>query len=599
VATGKKSKRKSAPLLSQGSIKLDKSDLPSGDKASKHNKGLPALPPAARSSRVVDAETQQRAQGDTADQPTKSGEQWHNPPPTASGLLAREATADGGRNNVPEISSPPAPEGHGGTSAPSSLPLSFRIPLPTAGESLMDSIQGAQSDPTPNADKVSIDSTSTVTKQRHSVSSSGYPSTTPSSQPPSSPPKTVVQPADKRKSWNVRSLVASRKSKVEGNERGTPKSSNTVVQKSRPASASPSASAGASARRASSNGVISPHAEVARAAVASVSTKAERRKSTIAEKVIASRSTPNLLATNSAPLPPLGTPSDQMGSSSTQQFARDLESVKKDNMWKRFSLRRTLTDEQDISKADKAAIKNLPTTEDLRLKQLAMRQRAISDAKKPKEEKAGVPVPKEATQPKDDLLEAQLQELQEQQIRERKHKQELVQQKRQQMDEEKRQREIAEAKRQHQIIEERRRQQLAEGVRLQELRLNELQVRRKAEMEKQAAEREANEKADRELAEEQERQKLAKEKELQELHAQLQALQEEERQNKSQPQAARPKMHSRGPSAASMKPWAPPPRVSSSRTSISRTPFTPPQASRKPSLVGQIELNTERASSPR
>jgi hypothetical protein len=438
------SKRKSAPLLSQASIKAQPSPpIPlltatGGKSESNHSSVSQILPsPQPKSSpnektakpalqREISSSERPKSKGQqngtsTAAQPNQ---ERHGPkslspyiPQHAAEQLVRNATPNNMKRENVHVLSLPVLDLFSGTKRTNSVeasplpsPLPFLLPLSPLGASFSDSIQ---TQPRVATEKTSIDSDCSIPKHSDSVSSAGYPSTTPSSVPPSSPPatSTSTRRLDKRKSWNPRSIVAARKAKQESNERRMDRNNFQDT----------------AAMAKVGKQVVGPHDVVALAG-ANARLKLERRKTTAFESFTASQSTPNLLSTgvlaDDVPIPMLVLPGEQRRSDWAQTDEDDSE--QKAGLWKRLR-RRTLNGNQQPEPEEMKPdpISKMPSTEQLRWKQLAMRERAISDAKRPKENKLAVTLP-QANPKKTDPLEVNLQQSQDLQLQDRKVQQKLV-----------------------------------------------------------------------------------------------------------------------------------------------------------------------------
>jgi hypothetical protein len=447
VATTKKLNRKSAPSLAQGSIKPypdrpvprvvlkdDETRLANASISQRQPSLQPRSVPNAKVTKPVLPQTEPAVAEKlkvketgvvNADKPAK---QRHRPkslgpfvPQNAAKQLIQTATPNAlSRESVHVLSLPVLDLYTGATSTGSSTlpsPLPLLVPISPLRASFDNSVHQKQSATT---EKSSIDTTSSFPDHSHSASSAGYPSTTPSSVPPSSPPTTftAVTQAGKHKSWNPRSLVAARKAKNDADEQrmGRNNFQDTSLM------------AGASQLDKAKGKTIGNRHEVAgRTSLTSVS-RQDRRKTTAFEGFVASHSTPNLLETSflpdDVPVPALLLPGDQKRNDWAQADEDDPE--KKDGLWKRLR-RRTLTSEPqpEPKQPNERALQKMQSNEHLRWKQLAMREKAIIEAKKPKEGKTAVVAPP-ANQKRADPLEVKLKQLQQLQIKEKGMQQQLV-----------------------------------------------------------------------------------------------------------------------------------------------------------------------------
>jgi hypothetical protein len=453
VVTAPPSKRKSAPSLSQGSVKiypeppipvvaLKEKDLRTGHAPISQTQ-LPLQPRASPNEKPARMRMQPngilgidqsnpKLQQDGIAGIESLKKDRHRPtslgpyvPQNAAKQLVQTATPNALKRETVHVLSLPVLDAYSNRSSvgtsPLPSPLPFLLPLSPLGASFSESIQAHQASGT---EKTSIDSNSSVPKDGSGVSSAGYPSTTPSSVPPSSPPTDSVSSRrnDKRKTWNPRSIVAARKARDE-----------VVDQQMNRNNFQDTALMAVASQRDKLivKSIISPHEQAARTGGA-VGTNRERRKTTAFESFPPSQSTPNLLESRfssdeaTTPVPVLVLPGEQRRSDWAQNDDEDVE--KKEGLWKRLR-RRTLNAEQlpqlEPETTGEHVLKKMPSHEHLRWKQLAMREKAITSAKKPKDGRVTVVNPP-ATHKKTDSLEVKTQKLQDQGSREHKIQERLV-----------------------------------------------------------------------------------------------------------------------------------------------------------------------------
>jgi hypothetical protein len=446
------SKRKSAPFLSQTSVKVQpsppnprltaKGGKPGSDQSTV-SQGLPSPQLKSSPNEKAAKPASQQHEAASLGKPMSRGKQngiatatqpkneRFRPkslgpyvPQHAAEQLIRNATPNAMKRETVHILSLPVLDLFSGTKRTTSVeasplpsPLPFLLPLSSLGASFSDSIQPQQHVSTK---KTSIDSDCSILKHNDSVSSAGYPSTTPSSVPPSSPPtmSTSTRGPDKRKSWNPRSIVAARKAKQETDERRMDRNNFQDT----------TAMAKASQKDNTKGTTVTGSNELVARPGTTARPDLERRKTTAFEGFAASHSTPDLLSTgilpDCVPVPTLGVPGEQRRSDWVQADEDDAE--QKEGLWRRLR-RRTLNGGQQPEPEEIRSIglQAKPSSEHLRWKQLAMRERAISDAKKPKENKVTTVLP-QSTLSKMSALEVNLQQLQDLQQRERKNQQSLV-----------------------------------------------------------------------------------------------------------------------------------------------------------------------------